>query len=73
MSLFTNFRHSLTFTQPDPLGDGLAEEIAAEQAEPDAITLEETPDMQTFTEQWDHMVNDLHNDPDWVSFSNDED
>lgn len=73
MSLFTKFRHSLLFTVPDPLGDGLAEEIAAEQAEPDAITLEDATDMQTFTEQWDHMVNDLHNDPNWVSFTEEED
>jgi len=72
MSLLSKFRRSLSFSQVDPLGGGLAEEIAAEQAEPDAITLEESLDAQLIADQWNQAVEELEKDPDWFNFSNDE-
>ena len=71
MSLFTLFHHALSFAQPDPLGDGLAEEIAAEQAEPEAIVLEDT-DPSSLIDQWDHVVSDIKKDPEWFTFAQDE-
>lgn len=72
MSLFRLFKHHLSFQNADPLGDGLAEAIAAEKAEPEAITLEETPDGEQLTEQWAHVVEEVEKDPDWFSFADDE-
>jgi hypothetical protein len=66
------FGHRISLPQPDPLGGGLAEEIAAEQAEPDAITLEEALDAQLIADQWNQAVEELEKDPDWFNFSNDE-
>lgn len=71
MSLL-NFHHTPSFSEPDPLGNGLAEEIAAEQAEPDAIVLQETPDGQSLSEQWQHVVEEVEQDPDWFSFAEDD-
>ncbi len=73
MSFITKFRRSLSFTTPDPLGGGLAEAIAAEQAEAEAITLEEVPDTVGLIEQWDRVVEDIEHDPEWFSFASDED
>lgn len=72
MSLFPLFKHRPSFNSADPLGGGLAEEIAAEQAEPDAIRLEDTPDGEALTETWSHVVEEVEKDPDWFSFSDDE-
>jgi hypothetical protein len=72
MSLLQLFHRSLSFSKVDPLGGGLSEEIAAEQAETDAITLEETLDGQLIAEQWGQAVEELEKDPDWFTFSNDE-
>ena len=72
MSFLQNFRHHLSLSEVDPLGGGLAEEIAAEQAESDAITLEETLDGQLIAEQWGRAVEELEQDPDWFKFSDDE-
>ena len=72
MSLLSRFRHSLSFSAVDPLGGGLAEEITAEQSEPDAITLEESLDAQLIIDQWNQAVEELEKDPDWFKFSNDE-
>lgn len=66
------FHRKLSFSKADPLGGGLAEEIAAEQAEQDAITLEETLDGQLIAEQWGRAVEELEQDPSWFKFSNDE-
>jgi hypothetical protein len=68
MSLFN--RH-VTFKKIDPLGDGLAEEIAAEKNEPDAIILEEGADEQ-LVEQWEAVVKDIEKDPKWFKFADGE-
>lgn len=68
MSLF----HHISFTQPDPLGAGLAEEIAAEQSEPEAITLEESLDANELRSSWEQITEELSNDPEWTKLSIDE-
>ena len=72
MSFLQKFRHSLSLPVVDPLGGGLAEEIAAEQSEPDAITLEEGINGQLIAEQWGQAVEELEQDPSWFKFSDDE-
>lgn len=71
MSLFHIF-HTLSLPKIDPLGGGLAEEIAAEQAEAGAITLEEAPDANSLAEQWQHVVEEVEEDPDWFTFADNE-
>lgn len=68
MSLF----HRIAFQPVDPLGDGLREEIAAEQQEPGAIErLEEGLDEQQLSQFWGDVVEDVKNDPEWFHFSED--
>lgn len=71
MSLLSKLHHTPSFSTPDPLGDGLAEQIAAERTEPEAITLDE-PDVSNLIEQWNHVVRDIEKDPEWFSFAGDE-
>lgn len=64
MSLF----HRISFNPIDPLGDGLREEIVAEQQEPEAIgDLEDSFD-ENF---WTKVEKDVANDPEWFHFSED--
>lgn len=57
----------IDFPEIDPLGGGLAEEIAAEQAEPEAIELEENIEAESLRQKWEQVVRELHDDPDWFS------
>jgi hypothetical protein len=69
MSLFS---HQISFQPIDPLGDGLREEIAAEQQEPEAlISLEEGLSEGQLSEYWQSVVQDVENDPEWFHFSED--
>jgi hypothetical protein len=68
MSLF----HKIHLPPADPLGGGLAEEIAAEQQEAEAIRLEEFPDGNVLSEQWQNVVEDVEKDPEWFTFSDQE-
>lgn len=63
MSLF----HHISFTPIDPLGDGLGDEIEHEQLEPEAITLDD--DNSQLVERWKEIEDDLKNDPEWFTFS----
>lgn len=65
------FKRKLAFQPVDPLGDGLGDEIAHEQRESEAILLEEQLDDQ-LASKWDEILNDVHQDPDWFDFANDE-
>ncbi|MDN5274147.1 MAG: hypothetical protein JWP06_48 [Candidatus Saccharibacteria bacterium] len=68
MSLF----HHVSFRPIDPLGDGLREEIAAEQQESDAIEgLEEGLDEQELSAFWTDVEKDVENDPTWFHLSED--
>lgn len=48
----------------DPLGNGLGDEIAAEQAEPEAIDLREELD-ETLADNWQAVLDDAKNDPEY--------
>lgn len=72
MSLLHTIHHSLSFAQADPLGGGLAEEIALEQAEPEAAEFQADFDPVALQDAWAKAVDELHGDPDWVDFSADE-
>lgn len=63
------FRHRIGFSTPDPLGNGLAEEIAAEQREPEAFTSLEDTSGEELTAQWNAIVKDIEKDPDWFKFN----
>lgn len=66
MSLFQQHIH---FAKPDPLANGLGDEIAQEQREADAIhTLADTSadELETF---WSGVLKDVKHDPDWFDFS----
>jgi hypothetical protein len=63
--------HHISFKPVDPLGDGLREEIAAEQQEPDAITDLEDIDEQELSAFWSDVEKDVENDPTWFHLSED--
>lgn len=63
-----SFFHHLSLTKPDPLGAGLAEEIAEEQAEPEAITLDDSINVSELQENWQHITEEFESDPEWASF-----
>lgn len=56
--------HHIQFKTPDPEDNGLLEEIAAEQMEPEAITLEEV-DGADLQEKWRQIESDIEKDPEW--------
>ena len=67
MSLF----HHMKFSQTDPLADGLADEIRAEQSEAEAFVLSSRPDAEDLVSHLSEIVDDLKNDPTWFDFSKD--
>ena len=67
MSLF----HHISFKPVDPLGDGLREEIAAEQQEPEAIQTLDDIDGQELAKVWRAIEDDVRNDPTWFHDSED--
>lgn len=50
------FHHTITFPAVDPLGDGLAEEIAAEQQEPEAMSLDTDIDGNNLSAYWQYVT-----------------
>jgi hypothetical protein len=67
MSLF----HHVSFAAVDPLGGGLDEEIAKEQQEPEAMTLDDVSESE-LTRYWESVESDIEKDPEWFHFSEDE-
>lgn len=63
------FNRTLSFSPADPLGAGLREDIAAEQLEPEAITLEEGVDEAALDEYWTNVEHDIEKDPTWFRFT----
>lgn len=63
------FNHTISFAPVDPLGAGLREDIAAEQLEPEAITLEEGVDEDALTQYWEDVEHDIEKDPTWFRFT----
>lgn len=69
MSLFHH--KTITFDPIDPLGDGLGDDIAAEQREPEAITsLDDTPS-QDLEQFWGEVVKDAKKDKDFFAYADD--
>lgn len=66
MSIFR--RQKIQFTSKDPLDNGLSDDIAAEQQEPDAFTLEDMSGDE-LSEQWTKIISDAKKDPNWFSIS----
>lgn len=54
----TLFHHTISFPAVDPLGDGLAEEIEAEQHEPEAMSLNADVDSNDLSAYWQYVVAD---------------
>ena len=66
------FHHEIHLPSIDPLGGGLAEEIAAEQESPEAISLDEPNNGDELAQRWGEMLTDLENNtPDWFNFTED--
>jgi hypothetical protein len=66
MSLFhPHLSHHVGFTPIDPLGDGLREDILAEQSEPDRIILDIRPDENELV----NYLKVLTDDSDTINFS----
>jgi hypothetical protein len=67
MSIFHH--QSIQFTAKDPLGNGLGDEIAEEQNEPEAIrSLDDTSssDLEAF---WGKVVSDAKKDKDFFAYA----
>ncbi len=56
--------HHIHFEEIDPLGNGLGDEIAAEQAEPEAIDLSQEFD-GTLADNWQAILDDAEYDPEY--------
>ncbi len=62
--------HHIRFNPIDPLGDGLGDDIAAEQRESDAITdLSDPIDAQGLAKQWSVVLEEVRSDPGWFDFA----
>jgi hypothetical protein len=66
-----HFIGSISFTPIDPLGDGLREEIVAEQSEPDHIVLDERPGEEDLAAYLESITADIQNEADKLTFSQD--
>ena len=58
--MFSVFTHKLKFEYVDPLGDGTADDIAAEQSDPDTLAFQQDIDGQSLTEFWSEVGRDAH-------------
>jgi hypothetical protein len=64
------FHHNtISFSDVDPLGDGLGDEIAAEQHEADSIKSLDDVSAEELTTKWTAIVEDIKKDPTWFDFS----
>jgi hypothetical protein len=69
MSIF--HRTSIKFRTPDPLANGLGDEILAEQREADAFSTLDDTSADELAKHWNSIVKDIEKDPDWFSFAKD--
>lgn len=69
--LHPHLLHHVGFTPVDPLGDGLREDIIAEQSEPDAIDLDRGLDEGNLGDYLDSITSDIKSDADEFTFSED--
>ncbi|HET6746512.1 MAG TPA: hypothetical protein VFH06_00190 [Candidatus Saccharimonadales bacterium] len=66
---FHLFHSPVSFSRVDPLGNGLSEEIEAEQLEAEAITLEEGLNEGEIEAYWQSVQQDIQKDPEWFDFT----
>ena len=64
----SNLFHKMHLPDIDPLGGGLAEEIAAEQSDANRMTLDDI-DSNELASSWEQIVRDVEKDPEWIRFS----
>ncbi|RYF28505.1 MAG: hypothetical protein EOO17_04770 [Chloroflexi bacterium] len=69
MSIF-HHQH-VAFSKIDPLANGLADEIAAEQQEADSIRSLEDVSAEELNRKWNVIVDDIKKDPEWFNFADD--
>lgn len=70
MSIFTR-RHTIKFSTPDPLANGLNDDIAAEQKEADAFLTLDDVSSEELTRHWNAIVKDIKKDGRRLDFGND--
>lgn len=63
------FKRSITFSNPDPLGGGLQEQIRAEQQEAREYGFEANFDGDELASSWENTLDDLRQDPDWYDLA----
>lgn len=63
------FHRKIHFSKVDPLANGLADEIAAEQHEAEAIHSFDDTSAEELDRFWSGVVKDIKKDPDWFDFS----
>ena len=61
--------HHIGFTAVDPLGDGLREDIIAEQSEPEAIDFDRGLEESNLGDYLDSITADIKSDPDEFTFT----
>lgn len=59
----------LAFEPVDPLGDGLGDDIAAQQSNPEVLAFQEDLDADNLVAFWSEVERDVRSDPDWYSGS----
>ena len=69
--LHPHLLHHVSFTPVDPLGDGLREDILAEQSESDRIILEERPDEGELVGYLESITADVKNDREEFTYTED--
>lgn len=67
-----NHHDTIHFQAPNPLDDGLGDDIQAEQQESEAITLEDHPDEEALAKYWQFVEEDIRKDPEWFDFAGEE-
>lgn len=62
------FHHSTTFAKPDPLADGLGDDIEVEKTEDGHFELSEQLDM-SLAQEWEEILSDARKDPNFTFVS----
>lgn len=62
------FNRKLAFQPIDPLGDGLGDDIAREQSNPETLAFQEDINGERLIEFWSRIMHETRKDPDWFGF-----
>lgn len=58
--MFSPFPRKLQFEYVDPLGDGLGDDIAREQSNPEVLAFQQDINGDDLTAFWSQVENDIH-------------